>query len=743
MSDNDGKIYVDASQPATLHNGSNAISCPTLQEAVLAWYRLPDDERERATIVATDGQRYTAQEIVRLYYRRRVAGGALLNASPLNQSTLNQLPSYIDVNLGSVAEKPVAAADLGSVSESANVELDLDPLKQQVTVTPNVNRAAAPIEITTRVVTDTGGPVEVSGPSQNQPPQGIGIAGSVRAGAQGRATLSVSFPDKEAVTGWLKEQSDDTAVVFAARAALRVLPTITFSRWPRSGRTTTREIILRVFRAVSTAWAVAAFPSHRSVLNGAARAALRGLGDVSAPSPLRAAVYASATASGEPGANSRAYTVIGYALDAAGSRGREAFQSLLDALATDASLLSDRFSAVTLANSRLWPSYSPPDWVSDAWTELKLQLLSADEHWEVWTKWYEERLFGVTADQDTEIARVTIENEIWDQEEDVVNAHIKELLEEREIFRDAVSDELENPPDADAIPPQVSAASQFALDREGRIDLVPDAPLPNDMQRELYEDVRYKALAMSELGHNQLAGMSEPISRFLVVAPERIEDVSITRLWSRGNTLRRRLKAHDTAATSADPTDPAILSTSVAELLRDLVDTYNVFIVGDPTGRELDQVRLGPQERNEASAVINFAVTITEAVHESEGLATADAVETLADQVEAARTAPSGIDGDQAVELSRKTTGNFVIELLRAAYFRVRAEAGFALKEFRAGVYRGFGTATAKVAGLAGLAFISFVATNAQVLKVFVEQALHNPALLKIIDFISTFGGVH
>jgi len=272
---------------------------------------------------------------------------------------------------------------------------------------------------------------------------------------------------------------------------------------------------------------------------------------------------------------------------------------------------------------------------------------------------------------------------------------------------------------------------------------VPDAPLPNDMQRELYEDVRYKALAMSELGHNQLAGMSEPISRFLVVAPERIEDVSITRLWSRGNTLRRRLKAHDTAATSADPTDPAILSTSVAELLRDLVDTYNVFIVGDPTGRELDQVRLGPQERNEASAVINFAVTITEAVHESEGLATADAVETLADQVEAARTAPSGIDGDQAVELSRKTTGNFVIELLRAAYFRVRAEAGFALKEFRAGVYRGFGTATAKVAGLAGLAFISFVATNAQVLKVFVEQALHNPALLKIIDFISTFGGVH
>ena len=78
MSDNDGKIYVDASQPATLHNGSTTIPCPTLQEAVLAWYRLPDDERELATVVAADGRIYTAQEIVRLHYRRRIGGGATI-----------------------------------------------------------------------------------------------------------------------------------------------------------------------------------------------------------------------------------------------------------------------------------------------------------------------------------------------------------------------------------------------------------------------------------------------------------------------------------------------------------------------------------------------------------------------------------------------------------------------------------------------------------------------------------------
>jgi hypothetical protein len=88
--------------------------------------------------------------------------------------------------------------------------------------------------------------------------------------------------------------------------------------------------------------------------------------------------------------------------------------------------------------------------------------------------------------------------------------------------------------------------------------------------------------------------LSEPISRFLEAAPERIELASITRLWSRGNTLRLRLKAHETAASLSDRTDPALMTAMVAEALRDLVETHNVFIVGDPKGRDLDQIRIGP-----------------------------------------------------------------------------------------------------------------------------------------------------
>jgi hypothetical protein len=176
-------------------------------------------------------------------------------------------------------------------------------------------------------------------------------------------------------------------------------------------------------------------------------------------------------------------------------------------------------------------------------------------------------------------------------------------------------------------------------------------------------------------------------------------------------------------------------------MLRDLVDTFNVFIVGDPKGRELDQIRLGPRERAAATTIIDAALPIVDAIRESQGVVTAAAFEALAEQLEAARNVASGIDGDQAIELSRRTTTNFTAELLRAAYARVRAEPEFAWKEYRAGVYRGLGAVTA--AGLAGWPIISFVANNAQALKMFVDQAFHNPTLIQIIDVISRVGGAH
>lgn len=75
MAVNDGyKIFVDATQPATLNDGAgNLTDCPTLQEAVLAWNRLAPEQKIRTTLKVIGGRVYTAQEIARFHYGSKPA----------------------------------------------------------------------------------------------------------------------------------------------------------------------------------------------------------------------------------------------------------------------------------------------------------------------------------------------------------------------------------------------------------------------------------------------------------------------------------------------------------------------------------------------------------------------------------------------------------------------------------------------------------------------------------------------
>lgn len=67
---NDYKILVDATRPATLNDGAGSLTdCPTLQEAVLAWHKLAPEQKIRATVKVIGGRVYTAQEIARFHYR--------------------------------------------------------------------------------------------------------------------------------------------------------------------------------------------------------------------------------------------------------------------------------------------------------------------------------------------------------------------------------------------------------------------------------------------------------------------------------------------------------------------------------------------------------------------------------------------------------------------------------------------------------------------------------------------------
>jgi hypothetical protein len=455
------------------------------------------------------------------------------------------------------------------------------------------------------------------------------------------------------------------------RAALRALPLMSFGAEPTSSTT-----FLKMLRVVSLTWAAAAYPSRTPnlvTLNAARVDAIN-----SGIDPVRAIAAAAAGYSPNQFGKIVEEVTRGIrALRSASAQSDGEAGALFDlALSQDLNILRGApNSYAALASVELWPGGAPPAWIARRWDALRPDLPVADG-WQVWLDWYNHRLAGHNRSEAHELAYVEVPDELWAGGPAAVNMRILRRLDELEnqsiSEREASGatagpEELIGMPEVNAIPPQASVATQFAPTADGRIDLAPDppghSPLADAIQREQYLEVRHKALDLAGLGHNQLGDIASSVDRFLAVVPENIAAASTGRLWSRGNTLRCRLEASDDADANAG--DMARLPPLVVGMLRDLVETYNVFIIGDPKGRELDQVRLGPQELRAAKAIAQAAFPIVEALKASVRIATADAVSVLVEQSEAAKMAPIGVNGDQAVALAgpiqqRSATGRFL-----------------------------------------------------------------------------------
>lgn len=548
--------------------------------------------------------------------------------------------------------------------------------------------------------------------------------------------------NSEELEAWLRRQKRDVSVAVAARAALRTLPIVASDalRYGR-GSDVFGGTALPALRATSAAWAAAKYPSHKTELRSAASAATFSAIPRSAARAADAAAKTVAARAAFPRRPAAAFATPILAAAAAARAANAAAAALADAAdiaAADAfwSAVSDDMARVEGGTAAsivpglpLWPGGQPVK-LRLMWTEVKRLLESAGDDWDVWTDWYEDRLAGRARSENHELAYVLIENELWDQGPAAVNAEIKRRIEVPEPI---------GPPPIDAIPEQVPRAINYWINPEGLIDVVPDPPVlepeSDALQKELYDEARHKAQALVELGPNQLGDLTGPAGGFQDSLPAKIEDLSIIRSWSRGNTLRSRLKAHDLSMDNMEP-DPARLLPVVAETLRDLVQTWNVFIAGDAKGRKLDELRPGPQEVEAGRKIIAAAAPIVEGLEGSQKIATPSAVETVTEQERAGVNAPEGIDGAQAVSLSEKSIKNFVSRLLRRALEFVRNELGVLGKE-RGKIYAGGVLAVPPIVYAKWPEVISFVARYADELKEFVTAAWHNPTLVEIIDWIA------
>ena len=223
-------------------------------------------------------------------------------------------------------------------------------------------------------------------------------------------------------------------------------------------------------------------------------------------------------------------------------------------------------------------------WTRNAWLWLTAALHAANEHWEVWTEWYEARLEGRPANKDLELARARISEEIWEQGPKAVNAHIKELIEKNESSEGGRAPETKPPPE-----PEAGPGPDYGV-KGGKLAILAHAPTPDEVapQAKLHARLRKKTadlLALLTPVENQFPELSGAVREYAELVSAETEKLDVTGLFSVGGALAAFSGAYrdqNTERTLATPLEPQ-LAAGLASLVRD----HGPFILGFEEGREL------------------------------------------------------------------------------------------------------------------------------------------------------------
>lgn len=302
----------------------------------------------------------------------------------------------------------------------------------------------------------------------------------------------MDFKNREDVERWLQDKPRETAIVIAARAALRAVPALATAFGCRCRVITDagQDIVLPTFRGTAATWTAAACTARHSELRAAVDAAGLATGS-GASAAVRAGAYAAAYAAASVSSASKAFLtstdppsgpasaaahfasaaafnattpLSTSAAEKTDSRAAHASNSVMNEIAFDARMIENRgLSWQSVAQDPLWQN-GIPSWAAVSWLELSNALLLDDvNQWDVWINWYKARLHGESIDQGRQFACVLIPDEIWRKGPAVVNTHIKQVIEEPPA---------ENQLPIEVVPPQ-GPGPRYRANEDGQIDRAP------------------------------------------------------------------------------------------------------------------------------------------------------------------------------------------------------------------------------------------------------------------------------
>lgn len=441
----------------------------------------------------------------------------------------------------------------------------------------------------------------------------------------------VEFKNSDDVERWLVDKPREVAIVIAARAALRVIPAFANAMpFPNDQGLD----IFWIFRAVATAWAAGAFPARAATLHDQADEVLGAMNllmpahpsFVTDTAPHAAAAFAAVAAryaveavkavtrEARALATQAADTAARAAADAAGnwagtvSAAATAAASSFAAVSHDADVTNPKVITTALANAvvpdiairALWGEQTPL-WAEKNWQLLKRGLLAASQDWDVWTDWYEARLRGDPPNEALEIARVLIPDETWDRGPGVVNARIKELIQEHLAAtpEPAEKEELTKPPEA---PP--GGPGPHIVPTDAGFEIVPT--FPSAVERNDPTQLSLHAQLNRRVGRlkgvmprvqNTHKPLYDEFNDYAMFAESDLAALDVPSLWSAGAALNdmveelSRLGQPNSPLSMTEPLEPDILS-QLRSLLRDHMTLMMGFAEGQALAARAAELRL-------------------------------------------------------------------------------------------------------------------------------------------------------
>lgn len=226
------------------------------------------------------------------------------------------------------------------------------------------------------------------------------------------AITETDYGDKETLEPWLKKQTGDVSMAITVRAALRTFPglAVEFNRPNAEEKDVCASIALPLFRALAASWIAARYPNNIVELKKhillAALNVEKILADSNVATSILSATSAAAFASAAFAVMAPPDTVITLVGDSVANEAAayaalyparsvpSGIEDALSAINDDVAYLQRKNSSASgLAGKRLWLS-GQPELLSELWEQLQERLLSVDEGWDVWIRWYEIRLMG-------------------------------------------------------------------------------------------------------------------------------------------------------------------------------------------------------------------------------------------------------------------------------------------------------------------------------------------------------------